>query len=161
MRRLRVRGFAARLGIACAIAFIGVFIIGLAGVSKAPSTPFDEAAHLDYLFKIADGHMPAVGEVYGQKILSIMACDNPRGAAWAGVEPCGSAHFDPARAPFSGESSATSNAPTYYVLSAIPFRLCTFATDLNPRTCGRAANVVWLSAAAAAQETLAGSRNLR
>jgi hypothetical protein len=72
------------------LAFAVTVAVALLGVSKAPGSPFDEAAHLDYVAKLSHGHMPKVYEQYGQDVLGELACDNPRGEAWAGLEPCGS-----------------------------------------------------------------------
>jgi hypothetical protein len=132
-----------------AVGFAVTVAIALLGVSKAPATPFDEAAHLDYIDKLAHGHMPEVYEQYGQTVLGELACDNPRGEAWAGLEPCGSPHFNPDLAPFAGLSSATNYAPTYYALTAVPYRICEETTSLHPRVCGRVANTLWLGAATA------------
>src|SRR6476469_6460901 len=75
------------------VAFVVTVGIAIFGVSKAPGTPFDEAAHLDYIDKLAHGDMPQVYESYGQTVLGELACDNPRGEAWAGLEPCGSPSY--------------------------------------------------------------------
>ena len=69
--------------------------IAILGVTKAPGTPFDEAAHLDYVDKLAHGDMPDGVRSLGQTVLGALACDNPRGEAWAGLEPCGSATLHP------------------------------------------------------------------
>ncbi len=130
-------------------AFVVTVGIAIFGVSMAPGTPFDEAAHLDYVDKLAHGDMPAVYEAYGQTVLGELACDNPRGEAWAGLEPCGSATYTPGLAPFGGLSTATNYAPTYYALTAVPYRVCEEVTSMHPRVCGRAANTLWLGAAAA------------
>jgi hypothetical protein len=123
--------------------------VALLGVSKAPGTPFDEAAHLDYVAKLSHGHMPKVYEQYGQDVLGELACDNPRGEAWAGLEPCGSKHYTPGLAPFGGLSTATNYAPTYYAITAVPYKVCDVTTSLHPRVCGRVANTLWLGAASA------------
>lgn len=129
------------------VAFVVTVGVAILGVSKAPGTPFDEAAHLDYIVKLAHGDMPRVYEPYGQITLGELACDNPRGEAWAGLEPCGSPTYTPGLAPFGGLSTATNYAPTYYALTAVPYRVCDVTTDLHPRVCGRVANTLWLGAA--------------
>jgi hypothetical protein len=129
------------------LAFAVTVAVALLGVSKAPGSPFDEAAHLDYVAKLSHGHMPKVYEQYGQDVLGELACDNPRGEAWAGLEPCGSKHYTPGLAPWGGLSTATNYAPTYYALTAVPYRVCDVTTSLHPRVCGRVANTLWLGAA--------------
>jgi hypothetical protein len=131
-----------------AAAFLVTVAIAVLGVSRAPGTPYDEAAHLDYIVKLAHGDMPQVFERYGQTVLRELACDDPRGAAWAGLEPCESDTFSPELAPFAGLSTATNYAPTYYLLTAAPYRLCEATSPWSPRVCGRMANTLWLGAAA-------------
>lgn len=45
--------------VAFAIFFIQMIFLSI-GISKSPFTPFDEAAHFDYVVKISRGHLPAV-----------------------------------------------------------------------------------------------------
>jgi hypothetical protein len=137
-----------------AAAFVVTVAIALLGVSRDPGTPFDEAAHLDYVVKLAHGEMPTVDDRYGQTVLRELACDDPRGEAWAGLEPCDSPRFSPELAPFAGQSTATNYAPTYYLLTAAPYRLCEETSSWSPRDCGRVANTLWLGWAAAGFLTL-------
>ena len=44
------------------VAFAVTELIALLRVSQHPETIFDEAAHLDYVVKLAHGHMPRVYE---------------------------------------------------------------------------------------------------
>lgn len=136
------------------LAFVVTVGVAILGVSKAPGTPFDEAAHLDYIVKLAHGDMPQVYESYGQIVLGELACDTPRGEAWAGLEPCGSPTYTPGLAPFGGLSTATNYAPTYYAVTAVPYRICEETTSYHPRVCGRMANTLWLGAASAGFFTL-------
>lgn len=131
------------------VAFVLTEAICLLGVGRHPETIFDEAAHLDYVDKMAHGHVPEVYEDLGQVTLAVYACTEPRAPAWAALEPCGSAPYTPKLAPYGGLSTATNYAPTYYALTAVPYRVCEGVTSLEPRTCARVANTGWLAAAAA------------
>ncbi len=131
------------------VAFVVTELIALLGVHQKPSTIFDEAAHLDYVVKLAHGDMPRVYEPLGQVALAEFACDEPRGGAWAQLEKCGSDHYTPELAPYGGLSTATNYAPTYYLATAVPYRVCEELTPWAPRTCARVANTGWLAAAAA------------
>lgn len=117
------------------------------GISKNPSTPFDEAAHFDYVIKISKGHLPKVNERYGQTVLEDIACQPARGEAWLALEPCGSDYYSPKNAPFAGQSSATGYPPNYYLLTAIPYEICDRTSSLKPIDCGRVANSLWLGLA--------------
>lgn len=143
-----------RLVSIAALAFFIQMSISMLVISKNPGTPFDEAAHLDYVVKISKGHLPSVNEKYGQDVLEWMACATPRGEAWAGLEPCGSTRYSPGLAPFAGQSSASGYVPTYYAITAVPYEFCDRLTSLTPINCGRIANSMWLNLAAAASSIL-------
>ena len=128
--------------IAFAIQCVFVFV----GISKDPYTPFDEAAHFDYVVKISKGHLPQVNEKYGQTILEEIACQPSRGEAWLALEACGSAYYSPKNAPFHGQSSATGYPPNYYLVTALPYEVCDRLTSFEPIECGRISNSLWLSA---------------
>ena len=124
-------------------------VIAGIGISKNPHTPFDEAAHFDYVVKLSKGHLPKVNEKYGQTILEDIACQPVRGEAWLGLEPCGSDYYSPKKAPFGGQSSATGYPPNYYLVTAIPYEICDRASSLKPIECGRLSNSLWLGLASA------------
>jgi hypothetical protein len=125
-----------------------MIIVGI-GISKNPHTPFDEAAHFDYVVKLSKGHLPKVNEKYGQTILEDIACQPVRGEAWLGLEPCGADYYSPKKAPFGGQSSATGYPPNYYLVTAIPYEICDRVSTLKPIECGRLANSLWLGSASA------------
>ena len=132
------------------IAFLLQFSISILAISKNPWTPFDEATHFDYIVKISKGHLPSVNEKYGQDALSWMACTEPRPEAWKGIAPCGSEVYDPATAPFWGQSSATGYAPNYYLITAVPYEICDRFANRSEINCARVANSIWLSFSASA-----------
>ncbi len=130
-------------------AFLLQASISILAISKNPHTPFDEAAHFDYVVKLSKGHLPKVNEKYGQTVLEDIACQPVRGEAWLGLEPCGTDYYSPRKAPFAGQSSATGYPPNYYLVTAIPYEICDRASTLKPIECGRLANSLWLSVASA------------
>lgn len=131
--------------VAIALFIVNMSIMGFV-ISKNPGTPFDEAAHLDYVVKMSNLQLPKVNELYGQEVLGIMACLDA-GPAWAGLEDCGSAEYTPSLAPFEGQSSATPFLPTYYAVTALPFKACSISGFADTLTCGRYANSIWLAGA--------------
>ncbi len=136
-----------RLALVAFVTFSIQMIFLSVGISKSPFTPFDEAAHFDYVVKISKGHLPAVNEKYGQTVLEDIACASTRSEAWVALEPCGSDFYSPKNAPFHGQSSATGYPPNYYLLTAIPYEICDRASPLKPIECGRIANSIWLGIA--------------
>ena len=128
--------------------FLIQIVIGFIGISKNPTTPFDEPAHFDYVVKLSKGYLPKVNEKYSQTTLEWMACETQKPEAWSYLEPCGSEKFSPKLAPFWGQSTATGYAPNYYVLTAIPYKICSLTTEQSPINCARIANSTWLALAA-------------
>ena len=128
--------------------FLIQLVVGIVGISKNPTTPFDEPAHFDYVVKLSKGHLPQVNERYSQTTLEWMACETQKPESWSYLEPCGSEKFSPKLAPFWGQSTATGYAPNYYILTAIPYKICTLTTEQSPINCARVANSIWLALAA-------------
>jgi hypothetical protein len=118
-------------------------------ISKDPITPYDEEAHLDFLIKVSNFDIPSVNEPYGQEVLKIAAC-SPRREAWVNLESCGSQYYSPSLAPFQGQNYVTEQVPTYYILTAIPFKTCLAFSPESIRGCARYSNSLWVAAAAAA-----------
>ena len=109
---------------------------------------------LEVVHEGPEGEIVILRELEPGAVLGEIACDNPRGEAWTSLEPCGSASYSPALAPFGGLSTATNYAPTYYVVTAFPYRACEETSQWSPRTCGRIANTTWLALASAGFLTL-------
>ena len=136
-----------KLAMVAIVTFLIQMIFMAVGISKNPNTPFDEAAHFDYVVKISKGHLPKVNERYGQTVLEDIACQPTRGEAWLALELCGADYYSPKNAPFGGQSSATGYPPNYYLLTAIPYELCDRVSSLKPIDCGRVSNSLWLGLA--------------
>ena len=104
-----------------------VFILSCAPVwaliAQRSSTPFDEAAHFDFVDKLSTGDVPQVNEKYGGRTLWMVTCLTPSSPAWAPLGDCQDPEdLDPNLAPFNGQSSATGYSPTYYIATAIMYR---------------------------------------
>jgi hypothetical protein len=138
-----------RLALVAIVTFSIQMIFLAVGISKSPFTPFDEAAHFDYVVKISKGHLPKVNEKYGQVTLESVACQPRLSEAWASIESCGSSFYTPEKAPFHGQSSATGYPPNYYLVTAVPYEVCDRVSSLKPIECGRTANSFWLGMASA------------
>jgi hypothetical protein len=116
-------------------------------ISKDPRTPYDEEAHLDFLIKVSKLDMPSLNEPYGQELLNIAACSY-RTEAWLNLETCGSETYSPSLAPFLGQNYVTEQVPTYYVLTAIPFKACSVLFPDSTKNCARYSNSLWVAGAA-------------
>jgi hypothetical protein len=122
-------------------------------ISKSATTPFDEAAHFDYVWKVSNFEVPKVNEQYSQETLSMVACDMPGSTAWTPIGVCGSDEYDVNAAPFFGQSSATGYSPVYYVATGILFRGVSLVTSLvgfnwSDLRSMRVANSLWSGTAA-------------
>jgi hypothetical protein len=118
-------------------------------ISQGSSTPFDEAAHFDFVDKLAHGEVPEVNEQYGQRTLWMMACLGPESPAWSPIGECKPVGlYDPNLAPFNGQSSATGYSPTFYIGSAFFYRTLLEIDErvdlsLNELQLARLANSIW------------------
>ncbi len=90
----------------------------------------------------ADHTIPEVNAQLGQTALQQYSC---AGGAFGGLN-CGGATQNPNAAPWNGDSAATNNQPTYYVLTAIPTWFVYHLTSAWWFTSARVANVLWLMA---------------
>lgn len=89
-------------------------------------SPIDEAAHWDYVTRIANGSVPRLGETLQQSSLRELTC---RETALAGLEvpKCTTKHVNPAKFPGAAEQYEAQHPPTYYALT-VPLRWV--ATDV-------------------------------
>jgi hypothetical protein len=135
--------YAIALGTSVFIFFTCVFF-----VNQNPATPFDEFSHFDYVDKVSEFHLPKLNELMSQRTLDAAACSGVRGgAAWAALEPCGSLEFNPRNAPWAGQNTATGYLPTYYALTAIPYKILKIGSTSSSDhlRSARLANSIWLA----------------
>ena len=97
-------------------------------ISKGVSTPFDEAAHFDYVDKLAHGELPQVHEKYGERTLDMVLCHSTEAGysldslkAWVGVGACGEGPYLSEMAPFKGQNYVAAYSPAYYMAVAVPY----------------------------------------
>lgn len=126
--------------IALAAALIAA-IVTIPVALQGQGTPYDEYTHFDFIARVAVDHtMPLVNDKVGQTSLQQYAC---AGGAFGNLV-CGAEVQDPARAPWDGDSAATNNQPTYYVLTAIPTWFIYHFTPAHWFTSARIANTLWV-----------------
>jgi hypothetical protein len=94
-------------------------ICGLLIVKNPALSPFDEDAHLDYLVKIGQLHLPAADDVMEQQTLRIASCRGFYGA-YQPAAPCSQDDLiDPAFYAFAGNSRAWTHPPLYYAITRV------------------------------------------
>jgi hypothetical protein len=95
-------------------------LIGLQIHDNRKLSPVDEAQHLDYVDRVADGEIPRQGQRLKQSTLRTAAC---RGIAIADIKvpPCGQAVLRGADFPGGGSQYEAQQPPTYYAV-AVPLR---------------------------------------
>jgi hypothetical protein len=115
------------------------FVFGLAHLlRRAPFSGYDEAAHVDYAWKIAHGTLPFPGSLISPEILEMWSCVGQDNVS---LPPCGSG-APASEFPAYGENYLQ-HPPLYYVLPAITGRLAMlFGSDFLIGA--RAAGIVWL-----------------
>lgn len=108
---------------------------------QGAGTPYDEYTHFDFIARVAVDHtIPLVNDAVGQTSLQQYSC---AGGAFGNLK-CGAAVQDPNGAPWDGDSAATNNQPTYYVLTAIPTWFVYHVTPAGWFTAARIANAIWV-----------------
>jgi hypothetical protein len=110
--------------------------------------PIDEQAHIDYIFKVRDGHIPQANELMGQKALAEEAC---RGFDSAYVPPpcqTDGGKYAPESFQFGGVSAAAGHSPYYYAVTVIVATPISWLPGIESFiTAVRIATGLWLAAA--------------
>lgn len=108
-------------------------------------SPLDEAAHFDYVNRIAQGDIPRLGQPMLPSTLRTVAC---RGSALAGAiqPPCGQKVIRPDEFGGGGLSYEAQQPPAYYAIT-VPFRwLAVHVLGLSSLSGTRAVGALWLVA---------------
>lgn len=108
-------------------------------------SPLDEAAHFDYVNRIAQGDIPRLGQPMLPSTLRTVAC---RGSALAGAiqPPCDQKVIRPDEFGGGGLSYEAQQPPAYYAIT-VPFRwLAVHVGGLSPLSGTRAVGALWLVA---------------
>jgi hypothetical protein len=125
---------------------VPVALVGLQLHHYPRFSPLDEAAHLDYVDRVADGAIPRQGQHLRAQTLREVAC---RGSALGGVAapPCSAPVLRSAEFPAGASQYEAQQPPPYYVVTAA-IRLVTrhvLGVD-NELLATRLTSVVWLVA---------------
>jgi hypothetical protein len=107
-------------------------------------SPLDEAAHFDYVNRIAQGDLPRLGQPMLPTTLRTVAC---RGSALPGSvqPPCDTPVIHPDQFGGGGLSYEAQQPPAYYAIT-VPFRwLAVHVVGLSPLSGTRAVGALWLA----------------
>jgi hypothetical protein len=109
-------------------------------------SPIDEAAHFDYVDRIADGEVPRQGQELLPGTLRTVACTG-NALAGARTPPCTAPALRPEQFPGGGTQYEAQQPPTYYAMT-VPIRWVTqhVLGVGNRLDATRAASIVWLVA---------------
>ena len=122
-------------------------LISAVGTLRAPSlSAFDEATHIDYVWKLAHGRVPFGGDVLAPEVLQEWSCRSQDNIADQ-LPPCGS--DAPASAyPAAGQNYNAFHPPLYYATAAVGVRAVgALAGDVSFVTVARLTGGVWLALA--------------
>jgi hypothetical protein len=109
-------------------------------------SPLDEAAHFDYIDRVADGEVPRQGQELLPATLRTVACTG-NALAGARTPPCTAPALRPEQFPGRGSQYEAQQPPTYYALT-VPVRWVTqhVLGVGNRLDATRAASIAWLVA---------------
>lgn len=136
------RGAVAIAAFVCLIAPVTVLALQINDNPKF--SPIDEAAHFDYVDRVADLSIPRQGQPLLNSTLREIACQG--NALDLKVPPCDSKHFRADK--FPGSSQYEAQQPPPYYMAAVPLRWVTeniFRID-NKLDATRAVNIFWFVA---------------
>ncbi len=108
-------------------------------------SPQDEAAHYDYVNRIAAGQLPRLGDRLQLSTMETISC---RGIAYPGIQlpPCGDTHVHADQYPGGGYQYEAQEPPTYYAVTAVVRWLPEHVLGLNEVTATRSVGALWLVA---------------
>lgn len=124
--------------------FLLILVLGISVVAKGlPLSPIDEHAHLDYVLKAGQLHLPGDNEKLGHETRSIIACygmDNDFPTPECGLQAYGDSSF-----PDEGFSESAASPPTYFLLTGLTARLIRALSPVDDLLfSARIANWLWL-----------------
>ena len=127
------------------VLLIGVGLLGLHIHSYRQLSVYDEVQHVDYVYRLLNGELPASGERWRPETIDAVTCrhiDYP-----ADYPPCHAA-VSGAALPNSGFTTAFIHTPAYYVLPAGAVWITAhLAGSLDQISVMRATGALWLVAA--------------
>jgi len=99
-----------------ALVLFGGLLVGLHVHRYTQISPIDELQHIDYMYKVQDGHLVPAGDKFGQDAMREEACRGIDAALGTPLPACDSKHFRPADFQEAGYNTAYIHPPTYYAI---------------------------------------------
>jgi hypothetical protein len=117
-------------------------LIGLHIHENPRLSPIDEAAHFDYVSRVAHGSIPRLGQFLLPSTLHLISCT---GTALAFTPPHCPGSPEPRRYAGGGYQYEAQQPPTYYV-ATVPIRwVGNHLFGMSPLTAARAGGALWMS----------------
>lgn len=131
------------IGISVLLSATAVLSVTLAVAKVRGLSSLDEFTHLDWVYQLTQGNLPADGDIAASKVLSDWAC---LGQWNAQLPPCGQP-IDPSLFPAGGQQYNAFHLPMYYLITAglVEFGQF-FVGDQRFVTLAQLTGAMWLSA---------------
>ncbi len=124
------------------LAIAAAIVIPVVFGGGQPMSRIDEPTHADFAYQVAQGHIPAKGDVIAPEIRSLWAC---MGQERYTLPTCGTTPW-PWLFPYDADQYNFSHPPLYYVTVGLPARAVAAVTPLNFVEAGRLTGILWLTA---------------
>ena len=99
-----------------ALVLFGGLLVGLHVDRYRLISPIDELQHIDYMYKVVNGHLVPAGDKFGQDSMREEACRGIDAAVNDSLPACNSKQFHPADFQEEGYNTAYIHPPTYYAI---------------------------------------------
>lgn len=94
----------------------GGLLVGLHVHRYTQVSPIDELQHIDYMYKVINGHLVPAGDKFGQDSMHEEACRGIDAPLDDSLPACNSKQFHPADFQEAGYNTAYIHPPTYYAI---------------------------------------------
>ena len=129
-----------------ALVLFGGLLVGLHVHRYTQISPIDELQHIDYMYKVHNGHLVPAGDKFGQDAMREEACRGIDAPLNDSLPACDSKRFHPADFQEAGYNTAYIHPPTYYAIEGtIGWVLQKFTGVDSLVTTARLVGALWLA----------------
>lgn len=129
-----------------ALLLFGGLLVGLHVHRYTQISPIDELQHIDYMYKLQDGHLVRAGDKFGQDAMREEACRGIDAALNDALPACDSKRFNPNDFQEAGYNTAYIHPPTYYAVEGTIGSVLQKITGVSSLvTTARLVGALWLA----------------